>query len=312
MSERDVTPPTCEVPRRSSRDALEILEASRGRRLTGGELLLLFEEAAPTDLGRAAHAMRLERCDPGHVYCTAGPPVLPADATDLETCETSLRAVAANRGGRPVHGFSPDTVRRLADASGLQTLDVLRRLQSAGLTSLGGDGATILGDRIRRLLPDRDAVPREWVEICEEAHYLGLSSTATMTFGHVETCPERVEHLLWLRDSQDRTRGYAAFAPLPFRPGEASPSHPVELAPRTVVDPGPDHLRTLALSRLALDNVSRIQAVDVARDPGLLRSAILHGANELIDNEPIGSELGDLVRSAGFEPVFRELGDPAP
>jgi len=310
MNERDRHPPTapaCAVPRRSSRDALEILAAIRGRRLTGGELLLLCEEAAPSDLGRAALEARGDAPEIGFV---AGPPPLPADAPGLEAAETLLRDAAAACPGRPLHGFCPDMVHRHAGASGLQTLEVLRRLQSAGLASLGGDGATILSERIRGRLPGR-TTPRAWIEICEEAHYLGLATTATMTFGHAETCPERIEHLLRLRDSQDRTRGWTAFAPLLYRPGEASPSHPAELAPPTAADPAADHLRTLALSRLALDNFDRLQAVDVSLDPDQVRSCILHGANELVDSVPAGADSARLVHAAGFTPVRRDHGEPA-
>ncbi|MBU1675853.1 dehypoxanthine futalosine cyclase [bacterium] len=364
------------VPRRSSGDALEILDESLRRRLTGGELLLLCEEAALHDLGRTAHALRLERCDPGRVTYVVGRrvtdtglshgdcwfsasnrhggavaahgsmldevmaeirtafavgerPILPhvgqPPDPGIETREKMLRELKAACPRLWIQGFSPDAVRRLAERSGLQTLEVLRRLQEAGLDSMSGDDAGVLSDRVRRLLAPDGTTARAWIEISEEAHYLGLPTTAAMTIGHMETYPERVEHLLRLRESQDRTSGYTAFAPRIFRPaGTQRPPAPDSMA-RTAArgDPGvPDYLRTLAIARIALDNFADIQASWIAQGKSVGRLALSFGANDLgatmteegvvqadgVARSPTGADLEEMIRSAGFSPAQRDFG----
>jgi len=349
-----------DVPTRSSDVALELLDESSRRRLTGGELLLLFEEAALDDLERAVRAARSPRGGPGRatyaVGCTvrcadscsldigiscagrvSGPPAVDVspdgmaavvrgvlddggrcrtgcDAPPrLDACEALLRDLKTALPGAWIHGGSPDGIHRLAASSGLQTLQVTRRLREAGLDSLSGEGAGILSDRLRSPQATGRADARRWIEISEEAHYLGLPTTTALAPGVAETQPERVAHLLRLRESQDRTSGYVAFS-LRFRgPGSSAPD------PRVARD----DLRTLAVSALALDNVTHIQARLVGLDDRLAGRALSLGATDLDDfalgaTDPQGAApaveprsgdgLAGLIRAAGLVAVPRDFG----
>jgi cyclic dehypoxanthinyl futalosine synthase len=108
-------------------------------------------------------------------------------------------------------------------------------MQADGLELLSGEGAEILNDRVRTILAPEKTKAREWIEICEEAHYVGLKTIATMTFGNIETYYERVEHLLRLRESQDKTGGYVGFIP-------------------NNSEDEIDYLRMIAIAKIGLDN----------------------------------------------------------
>ena len=111
-----------------------------------------------------------------------------------------------------IHGLSPAEVKHIAKVSSLTTVDTVRRLIAAGLDSIPGGGAEILADRVRDIIGIHKGSTADWLEVMEVAHGLGLRTTATMMFGHVETLEERIDHLLHLRDLQDRTRGFTATA----------------------------------------------------------------------------------------------------
>ncbi len=364
------------VPTRSSDDALNVLADAAERRLTGGELLLLFEEASLHDLGRTAHALRLDRSDPELVTYVVDRNVTYTNLcyVDCEFCAFNrhkkdddaywlspdeLRAkvqsvfdagghqillqgghhpnrklddyeamLADLKSGFPelwIHGFSPNEIQHFAKVSKVSTLETLKRLKAAGLDSIPGGGAEILGDRVRTLLSPKKTTAREWIEISEEAHYVGLPTTATMMFGHVETYPERVEHLLRLRDSQDKTGGYTAFIPWTFQPGNTPLSRKPEL-----MDPvaargylgATDYLRTLALSRIALDNFANIQASWVTQGKAVGQLTLVYGANDLgstMMEESVVSaagtthpltqgDLNGMIRGAGFRAGQRDNG----
>jgi len=116
--------------------------------------------------------------------------------------------------------------------SKLTTRETIGRLHAAGLDSVPGVARRFLSDRVRQLLAPRKTTAAEWIAIMEEAHGLGLRSTATMMFAHVETLAERVEHLLRLRDSQDRTGGYTAFISWTYQPQNTPLNQHPELVAR--------------------------------------------------------------------------------
>ncbi|MGQ9505096.1 MAG: aminofutalosine synthase MqnE [Thermogutta sp.] len=199
--------------------------------------------------------------------------------------------------------------------SGLAVEDVLLRLIEAGLGSLPGGGAEIFHPDIRQRISPRKADGDTWLNIHRTAHRLGLKSNATMLIGHVEEIQHRVDHLLRLRSLQDETGGFQAFIPLPF--------HPARTAFRHL--PGPsafDCLRTIAVSRLLLDNFDHVKAYWVALGIGLAQAALDYGANDLdgtvrYENiyhdagadcpEALGvEELCGLIREAGREPIERD------
>ncbi len=214
--------------------------------------------------------------------------------------------------GIHVHGFSPPEICHFANLSGLPIREVLRRLIVAGLDSIPGGGAEILSDRVRRLIAPRKCSADEWLAVMEEAHNQGLRTSATMMFGHIETMEERLEHLRRLRDLQDRTRGFTAFIPWPFQPGNTVLA---ETEKTTAVQ----YLRMLALSRIYLDNFDNIQASWVTQGAKVAQLSLFFGANDfgstMIEENVVAAagvsfrlseeEIRKLVIAAGFSPAQR-------
>lgn len=212
-----------------------------------------------------------------------------------------------------IHSLSPPEVLHIATISGLTVRDTLQRLRSAGLDSLPGGGAEILVDRVRAHVAPKKARTEPWLGVMREAHGLGMSSTATMMFGSVETLEERVEHLRRIRDLQDETGGFTAFIPWTFQEGNTLLEGVTE--PATAID----YLVTLAVSRLYLDNVANIQASWVTQGLKVGQTALHFGANDLgstmIEENVVAAagvffnvstdELVRAIRAAGFVPVQR-------
>ncbi len=181
--------------------------------------------------------------------------------------------VAFIRGfGLHVHGFSPPEIIFLARQTGLTVTEVLTRLMEAGLGSIPGGGAEILTDRVREIISPHKCSTGDWLLVMQTAHALGLRTTATMMFGHLETKAERLAHLFRLRELQDVTGGFTAFIPWSFQPGgtdlggNAASAH--------------DYLKTLAISRLVLDNVPNLQVSWVTQGAKVAQVALKFGAND--------------------------------
>ncbi len=212
-----------------------------------------------------------------------------------------------------VHGFSPSEIVHLARLEGLSVPEVIARLRAAGLHSIPGGGAEILVERVRQLVSPGKCSAAQWLEVMRQAHLQGLRTTATMMYGHLETPEERVAHLLALRALQDETGGFTAFIPWAFQPEHTG-------LPRTV-EPPETYLRTLALSRLVLDNVPNLQASWVTMGAQLAQVALLYGANDfgstMIEENVVAAagvrfrlaedELRGVVRAAGFTPCRRRM-----
>src|SRR5271156_3443721 len=152
--------------------------------------------------------------------------------------------------------------------------EVLTKLRAAGLDSLPGGGAEIFHPDVRTRISGDKATADEYLEVHRTAHRMGMRTNATMLYGHVETFEHRVDHLLRLRALQDETRGLQAFIPLAFHPdGNGMKNLP---APTAV-----DDLRTLAVSRLMLDNVDHIKAYWVSLTPDVAQIALSYGADDI-------------------------------
>lgn len=193
--------------------------------------------------------------------------------------------------------------------------DVLLRMKEAGVDSLPGGGAEIFHPRVRKIICDHKVSGQMWLQIARTAHEIGLRSNATMLYGHVETLEERVDHLLQLRKLQDQTRGFVTFIPLAFHPANTGLAH----LPRPT---GMDDLKTIAVSRLLLDNFEHIKAYWIMLTPRIAQIALRFGANDLdgtVVEEKIyhdagattpehltRAELERLIRAAGCEPVERD------
>jgi cyclic dehypoxanthinyl futalosine synthase len=243
----------------------------------------------------------------------------------LEWYEGMLRELKA-RYPIHVHGFGPPEVWHLSKLSGLSASDVLARLRDAGLDSLPGGGAEILVDRVRGHVSPKKATSDEWLDVMRAAHRLDISTTATMMFGGVETVEERIEHMFRVREVQDEAVagghvGFRAFIPWSFQPGNTELEGDATAA-GTVLSAasGWEYLRTLALSRLFLDNVDNIQASWVTQGPKIGQLALCWGANDMgstmIEENVVAAagtrfmlareDLVRLVTDAGFTPVQRD------
>jgi cyclic dehypoxanthinyl futalosine synthase len=151
-------------------------------------------------------------------------------------------------------------VAHIAAVSGITTRETLMRLRDAGLDTLPGAGAEILSERVRKIISPAKPSVRDWVVVMHEAHQLGIPSTATMMYGHVETAHERVDHLITIRDLQARcpegSRGFTAFIPWVFCP-KGTQLEREGVAPRFSPT---EYLRIVAMSRIVLNNITNIQA----------------------------------------------------
>ena len=188
--------------------------------------------------------------------------------------EELLRDVKGAFPALNVHGFSPPEIQHVAEVSGLPVETVLARLKEAGLGSLPGGGAEILVDRVRRSVSPCKASADQWLEGCRRWHALGGRGSATMMFGHLETPAERIEHLQRLRALQDETGGFTAFIAWTFQPGHTALSDLRKLGAWS-------YLKTLAVSRLYLDNFANLQASWVTQGLTIGQLALRFGANDM-------------------------------
>lgn len=216
--------------------------------------------------------------------------------------------------GIHVHGFSPPEIFHFAQLSGLSTRQVLARLQTAGLDSMPGGGAEILCERVRSRIAPRKCNAEQWLAIMEQAHELGMRTTATMMFGHIETLAERFEHLDRLRQLQDKTGGFTAFIPWPFQPDHTALAD----CPKAGAF---EYLKMLAISRIFLDNIANVQASWVTQGPKIAQLSLTFGANDfgstMIEENVVAAagvsfrlseeEIRRLVEDAGFAARRRRM-----
>ena len=210
-----------------------------------------------------------------------------------------------------IHSLSPAEVIHIAKLSGLSMPECLRRLQAAGLASVPGGGAEVLVDDVRQEISPNKIGWRQWALVMEEAHRLGMRTTATMMFGSKEKPADIVEHLLRVREIQQKTGGFTAFIPWTFQPDNT------ELGGETAS--GVEYLKVLALSRILLDNIENIQASWVTQGARMAQVALYFGANDLggtmLEENVVAAagvsfrmsrdEIIELARGAGFIPARR-------
>ncbi|AJF05417.1 cyclic dehypoxanthinyl futalosine synthase [Geoalkalibacter subterraneus] len=230
---------------------------------------------------------------------------------DIHWFESLLRAIKERFPQVQVHSLSPAEVIHVARLSQLSMSECLRRLQAAGLDSVPGGGAEVLVDTVRQEISPNKIGWRDWAAVMEEAHLLGMKTTATMMFGSRERLEDIVEHLLRVRDIQKRTGGFTAFIPWTFQPSNT------ELGGETVG--GVEYLQVLALSRILLDNIPNIQASWVTQGARMAQVALFFGANDLggtmLEENVVAAagcsfrmsqdEVVELARGAGFIPAKR-------
>lgn len=204
-----------------------------------------------------------------------------------------------------IHGFSPPEFCHFAKLFKMPVEEVLAKFKDAGLGSIPGGGAEILVESVRGKVSPLKCPAEEWLRVMEIAHGLGLRSSATMMFGHVETVEDRIEHMRRLRELQDRTGGFTAFIGWTFQPentrlgGATAGAH--------------DYLRTLATARIFLDNFANLQSSWVTQGPQIGQIALAFGANDLgsvMMEENVVSSAGATFRmdEATMQRLIRELG----
>jgi cyclic dehypoxanthinyl futalosine synthase len=218
----------------------------------------------------------------------------------LSWYEDLFRAVKERYPEFKLHALSPPEVVHLSRLTQLPVPTIIDRLIAAGLDSIPGGGAEILVDRVRKLLHCYSkASSDEWLDVMRQAHRAGLRTTATMMYGTVETDEERIEHMMRLRDLQDETGGFTAFITWSFQPDHTE----LAAAQRISEATGIDYLRTLALSRIVLDNVDNLQASWVTQGGKVGQLSLAYGANDM------GSVMieENVVRAAGASYCMDEL-----
>ncbi len=230
----------------------------------------------------------------------------------IEWFEELFRGIKGRFPQVQIHSLSPAEVVHVARLSGLSMPGCLRRLQAAGLDSVPGGGAEVLVDEVRQEISPNKIGWRDWAAVMEEAHLLGMRTTATMMFGSRERPEDIVEHLFRVREIQERTGGFTAFIPWTFQPANT------ELGGETAS--GVEYLKVLALSRILLDNVENIQASWVTQGAMMAQVALFFGANDLggtmLEENVVAAagcsfrlsreEIVDLARGAGFLPAKRD------
>ena len=218
----------------------------------------------------------------------------------IQWYEDLFRGVKARFPEFKLHALSPPEVLHISRINKLPVPQVIERLIAAGLDSIPGGGAEILVDRVRHLLNCyTKASADEWIGVMREAQRAGLRTTATMMYGHVESEEERIEHLLRLRGLQDETGGFTAFITWSFQPSHTELGAAHDLSEAT----GIDYLRTLALSRIVLDNFDNLQASWVTQGGKVGQLSLAFGANDM------GSVMieENVVRAAGASYCMDEV-----
>lgn len=210
-----------------------------------------------------------------------------------------------------VHGFSPPEFQHFSKVFGMPLREVISTFREAGLGSIPGGGGEILVDRVRDRIAPLKCKTDQWLEVMRTAHELGLRSSATMMFGHVETLDDRIEHLERLRQLQDETGGFTAFICWTFQ------SENTRLRAETVTPV--EYLRMQAIARIYLDNFENIQSSWVTQGPRIGQVALRYGANDfgsvMMEENVVSSagasfrlnavEIERLIREAGYQPHRR-------
>ncbi len=211
-----------------------------------------------------------------------------------------------------VHGFSPPEFNHFAEVFKMPLREVIAKFKEAGLGSIPGGGGEILVDKVRQRISPLKCMSDQWLEVMAIAHDLGLNSSATMMFGHVETLDDRLEHLQRLRDQQDASAGFTAFICWTFQPEHTKlKAQPVGSA---------EYLRMQALSRIFLDNFENVQSSWVTQGPKIGQVALKYGANDfgsvMMEENVVSSagtsfrlqkeEIESLITTAGYEARRRD------
>ncbi|ADL12053.1 aminofutalosine synthase MqnE [Acetohalobium arabaticum] len=233
----------------------------------------------------------------------------------LEYFEEMLRLAKDKLPEVYIQAFTVVEIAHLADKSGLTVKETLKRLKQAGLDSIPGGGAEVFSPRVREKVCKDKVSGERWLSVMETAHNLGIKTNATMLYGHVETPEERIDHLIKLRELQDKTEGFLTFIPLAFHPENTELNY---LSATT----GYDDLKVLAIARLMLDNFAHIKAFWIMLGTKLAQISLSFGVDDLdgtVVEEKITHDAGaqtkqglteaeivNMIKEAGRIPVERD------
>ncbi|MBW1940797.1 MAG: aminofutalosine synthase MqnE [Deltaproteobacteria bacterium] len=226
-----------------------------------------------------------------------------------------IKTIREIRPEATVKAFTAVEIDFLSKMANLSLTETIAVLKDAGLSMIPGGGAEVMSDRVRQELFPRKIPSTRWLEVMEALHSAGLTSNATMLYGHIETLEERVSHLITLRELQDKTKGFSAYIPLAFH----SENTKLPDIPATTAF---DDLKNIAVARLMLDNFEHIKAYWIMIGEKLAQVGLSFGADDLdgtIIEEKIThmagaksakgltrSRMEHLIGSAGFTPVERD------
>jgi len=226
-----------------------------------------------------------------------------------------LQTVRAARPDAQIKAFTMIELAQITRAAKKPLSEVLEDLKDAGLACCPGGGAEVFSDRVHEELFRAKLDNEGWFEVAREVHRAGLSSNATMLYGHIETVEEKVKHLLHIRELQDETKGFMCFVPLAFDPANTELAH-------IPITTGQQNLREIAIARLLLDNFPHIKAFWIMITPQIAQLALWYGADDI--DGTIGEErimhaadaaspvsltrerLVELIKESGCVPVERD------
>lgn len=239
----------------------------------------------------------------------------------VEYYEETFRKLKAWYPNLRLHALGPPEIVHISELSKLSYTETLQRLMAAGMDSMPGAGAEILNDRVRRIISNGKCLGKEWLDVMRAAHQLGLVTSATMMFGHIETIEERFEHLVWLREVQsekpEEQVGFSAFIPWPYQDDGTLLNRVKGIKNHVSAD---EYVRMIALSRIMLPNIKNIQASWLTVGPKVAQVCLHAGANDLgsimIEENVVSAagapyrlsalEIQNVIREAGFEPRLRD------
>jgi len=246
--------------------------------------------------------------------------LVPAEDLPFEWYLDLLRFIRRNYPTIHIHAFSPPEIFAFAQIHQMSIRDVLLRLQEAGLHTIPGGGAEILSDRVRRKIGQGKTLTDEYLEVMRQAHGIGMRTSVTMMFGHIETLEERVQHLRLIRELQEETGGFTAFICWTFQPENTALGRMRQLNPdgprkldgkHLVLAEATEYLRVLAISRLFLHNITNIQSSWVTQGPKVGQLALFYGANDMgsvMMEENVVSAAGTTYRMSEAE-IRRVIAD---
>jgi len=264
--------------------------------------------------------------------------LVPAELLPFDWYVDLLRFIKREYPSIHIHAFSPPEIHAFHEIFHMPVRDVLLRLQDAGLDSIPGGGAEILVDRVRERIAQGKTTTEQYLTVMREAHRIGMRTSITMMFGHIETLEDRIVHLRRIRDLQDETSGFTAFISWAFQPGD-TPLGRVRTLPagapnepdgkHLVLADAHEYLRMTALARIYLDNIENVQSSWVTQGSKVGQLALFFGANDMgsvMMEENVVSAAGTTFRlseqqirsaieTAGWKPrkrnFYYELIEPA-